>query len=270
MGEAPILEVRGLKKSFGPLDVLRGIDFEVTKGEVICVIGASGSGKSTLLRCLNLLEESNGGEIIFAGKPIEGLVSPRGWAAERARSAVRSEIGMVFQQFNLWPHKSVINNIVEAPILVRGTARPEAEAKALELLRKVGLLDKANERPSRLSGGQQQRVAIARALAMNPQIMLFDEATSALDPELIDEVLGVMRLLAEEGMTMICVTHEMHFARDVADRVLFIDTGVVVESGPPRQLFSAPAHERTRRFLRRTMRGEERVAELPNANGGNG
>jgi polar amino acid transport system ATP-binding protein len=270
MGQAPILEVRRLTKSFGPLEVLRGIDFEVAKGEVICVIGASGSGKSTLLRCLNLLEESNGGEIIFAGKPIHGLMSPRGWAAERARSAVRSEIGMVFQQFNLWPHKSVINNIVEAPILVRGTPRPEAEEKALELLRKVGLLEKANERPSRLSGGQQQRVAIARSLAMNPQVMLFDEATSALDPELIDEVLGVMRLLAEEGMTMICVTHEMHFARDVADRVLFIDAGVVVEDGPPRQLFNAPTHERTRRFLRRTMRGQEGGIEPPAANAGSG
>jgi len=262
MDTRPILQVRGLKKSFGALEVLKSIDMDVSKGEVVCVIGASGSGKSTLLRCLNLLEASNGGEIIFDGKPIQDLVSRSGRAGEKARNAVRSEIGMVFQQFNLWPHKSVLNNITEAPILVRGMSREAAEEKARALLTKVGLIEKINERPSRLSGGQQQRVAIARALAMNPQVMLFDEATSALDPELIDEVLGVMRLLAEEGMTMICVTHEMHFARDVADRVMFMDAGVVVESAPPTELFNSPQHERTRRFLRRTMRGAEPEASL--------
>jgi ABC-type polar amino acid transport system ATPase subunit len=254
MADQPILQVRGLRKSFGPLEVLKGIDLDVAKGEVVCVIGASGSGKSTLLRCLNLLESNNGGEITFNGKPVHDLAVRRGFAAEKARNELRAEIGMVFQQFNLWPHKNVLNNIVEAPILVRRMPRAAAEERARELLRKVGLIEKASERPSRLSGGQQQRVAIARALAMNPQVMLFDEATSALDPELIDEVLGVMRLLAEEGMTMICVTHEMHFARDVADRVVFMDSGVVVESGPPKQIFQAPRHERTQRFLRRTMR----------------
>ena len=249
------LEVRGLRKSFGSLEVLKGIDLKIAKGEVVCVIGASGSGKSTLLRCLNLLESRDGGEILFQGNAIHQLVGLRGRAAERARTAVRAEIGMVFQHFNLWPHKSVLHNITEAPIVVRGTSRQQAELAAIELLRKVGLEDKANQRPSRLSGGQQQRVAIARALAMNPKVMLFDEATSALDPELIGEVLNVMRLLAEEGMTMVCVTHEMHFASDVADRVVFIDEGLIVETGPPAQIFNAPKHERTRRFLRRTLRG---------------
>ena len=250
-----ILQVRGLRKSFGTLEVLKGIDLEVSKGEVVCVIGASGSGKSTLLRCINLLEGSDGGEIRFRGEAIQRLVGERGRAAERARNALRADIGMVFQQFNLWPHKSVLHNVTEAPIVVRGTPRKKAELEATELLRKVGLAEKAHERPSRLSGGQQQRVAIARALAMNPKLMLFDEATSALDPELIEEVLNVMRLLAEEGMTMLCVTHEMQFAYDVADQIVFIDEGVIVEKGPPQEILNAPTQERTRRFLRRTLRG---------------
>jgi polar amino acid transport system ATP-binding protein len=254
-GLPPTLEVRGLRKSFGTLEVLKGIDLKIVKGEVVCVIGASGSGKSTLLRCLNLLESSDAGEILFQGKAIHQLVGQRGRAAERARTAVRADIGMVFQQFNLWPHKNVLHNITEAPIIVRGVSRAQAELDATELLRKVGLSDKAHQRPSRLSGGQQQRVAIARALAMNPKVMLFDEATSALDPELIEEVLNVMRLLAEEGMTMVCVTHEMHFANDVADRIVFIDEGVIVETGAPDKIFNAPTQERTRRFLRRTLRG---------------
>ena len=249
-----LLQVRGLRKSFGANEVLRGIDLDVEKGAVVCIIGASGSGKSTLLRCLNLLEASTGGEILFRNKPIQQLVSQRGRSAERSRTAVRSAIGMVFQQFNLWPHLSVLENLCEAPIIVRKVPRADAERKGLDLLRKVGLVEKAHERPSRLSGGQQQRVAIARALAMEPDVMLFDEATSALDPELVGEVLTVMKLLAEEGMTMVCVTHEMHFAYDVAKRVVFIDEGVIVESGTPAEVLAAPKRERTQRFLRRTLR----------------
>ena len=249
-----LLQVRGLRKSFGANEVLRGIDLDVEKGAVVCIIGASGSGKSTLLRCLNLLEASTGGEILFRNKPIQQLVAQRGRSAERSRTAVRSAIGMVFQQFNLWPHLSVLGNLCEAPVIVRKVPRAEAERKGLELLRKVGLVEKAHERPSRLSGGQQQRVAIARALAMEPDVMLFDEATSALDPELVGEVLTVMKLLAEEGMTMVCVTHEMHFAYDVAKRVVFIDEGVIVESGTPAEVLAAPKRERTQRFLRRTLR----------------
>ena len=252
--EAFLLQVRGLRKSFGANEVLRGIDLDVEKGAVVCIIGASGSGKSTLLRCLNLLEASTGGEILFRNKPIQHLVSQRGRSAERSRTAVRSAIGMVFQQFNLWPHLSVLENLCEAPIIVRKVPRADAERKGLELLRKVGLVEKAHERPSRLSGGQQQRVAIARALAMEPDVMLFDEATSALDPELVGEVLTVMKLLADEGMTMVCVTHEMHFAYDVAKRVVFIDEGVIVESGTPAEVLVAPKRERTQRFLRRTLR----------------
>jgi polar amino acid transport system ATP-binding protein len=248
----PILSVRGLTKRFGETEVLAGIDLDVASGEVICIIGPSGSGKSTLLRCLNLLETPDGGEIRFLGKSVGELASQNGRVSALARNALRAEIGMVFQQFNLWPHRTVLENVILAPMLVRGSSRREAEAQARTLLDKVGLSDKADALPSRLSGGQQQRVAIARALAMRPRVMLFDEATSALDPELVGEVLNVMRMLAGDGMTMVCVTHEIDFASAAADRVVFIDSGCVVEQGPPSQIFEQPRQERTRRFLSRS------------------
>ena len=251
-----IIHVENLHKYFGDLHVLRGVDIDVRKGEVICIIGASGSGKSTFLRCLNFLEEPSSGRIYIDGE----LLGFREAASEKLRRAPesqinrqRAEIGMVFQQFNLWPHKNALQNVIEAPMLVRRMSRPEAEERGVELLEKVGLEDKIKEFPARLSGGQQQRVAIARALAMRPKIMLFDEATSALDPELIGEVLDVMRQLAREGMTMIAVTHEMGFARDVADRVLFIDEGVVAEEGSPENIFTSPSNERTKQFLSRVL-----------------
>ena len=250
MSTVPILSVRGLTKRFGETEVLKGIDLEVQTGEVVCIIGPSGSGKSTLLRCLNLLETAEGGEIHFHGERIDQLGHDQGRAAERMQNRVRARIGMVFQQFNLWPWHSVITNVIEAPMLVRGLSRDAAEAEARELLEKVGLSHKASERPSNLSGGQQQRVAIARALAMHPDVMLFDEATSALDPALKEEVLTVMRDLAAEGMTMICVTHEMNFAASVADRVAFVDHGIIVEIGTPAALFREPRDERTRQFMR--------------------
>jgi polar amino acid transport system ATP-binding protein len=238
------IEVRGLRKAFGDLEVLRGIDLTVAPGEVVCVIGPSGSGKSTLLRCVNLLEEPTSGTVIVGG--VE-LTDP-----ECDIDAARRRIGMAFQQFNLFPHLSVLANvtIAQRKVLRRGAA--EAERVARENLARVGLSDKVGEYPARLSGGQQQRVAIARALAMGPEAMLFDEPTSALDPELVGDVLGVMRGLAEDGMTMLVVTHEMSFAREVADRVVFMDEGIIVEQGPP-SLIGAPAHERTRRFLARVL-----------------
>src|SRR4051794_17518275 len=253
--------VRGeqIVKRFGNLTVLNGVDLSVKRGQVVVIIGPSGSGKTTLLRCINHLEKIDDGRIYIEGE-LMGYREKNGRLVEDSEAniaRIRSQVGFVFQRFNLFPHLTALENVIEAPIHVLHEPRAEVTERALALLDKVGLADKANAYPHKLSGGQQQRVAIARALAMNPKIMLFDEATSALDPELIDEVLSVMRLLAEEGMTMICVTHEMHFARDVADRVLFMDAGVVVESGPPRQLFNSPQHERTRRFLRRTMRGAE-------------
>jgi polar amino acid transport system ATP-binding protein len=251
MAGQPAVRIQSLRKSFGPLEVLRGIDLDVEDGEVVCLIGPSGSGKSTLLRCIAFLEEDFDGRIYLKGELL-GFVERNGRLV-RAKSGqvrrVRSKVGMVFQQFNLWPHKSVLGNVVEAPIRVKGVPRQEAETTALELLGKVGLLEKRDEYPSRLSGGQQQRVAIARALAMRPQIMLFDEVTSALDPELVNEVLLVMKKLAEDGMTMLVVTHEMGFARRVADRVVFMDGGVVVENGPPDLVLNRPRVERTRRFL---------------------
>lgn len=236
-----ILEVRNLSKRFGPLEVLHDINFDVRRGEVVVVIGPSGSGKSTLLRCLNRLEEPSGGSIRINGEEITG------------RSArlhyLRRDIGMVFQQFNLFPHMTALQNVMEGPRTVLKLPRAECEGRARALLSKVGLQDKADSRPATLSGGQQQRVAIARALAMRPQVMLFDEATSALDPELVGEVLGVMRALAEDGMTMVVVTHEMGFAERVADRVVFMDGGYIVEQGPPKDLFGSPREPRTRRFL---------------------
>ncbi|MGH2983904.1 MAG: amino acid ABC transporter ATP-binding protein [Solirubrobacterales bacterium] len=245
----PMLTVKGVQKSFGDLHVLRGIDLEVAKGEVVCVLGPSGSGKSTLLRCINMLEPPDDGEIFFEGRDIcKGPGSSEGesgWEVD----FVRQRVGMVFQQFNLFPHKNAIENVAMAQRTVLKRGQGEARTKAAALLKRVGLADKLEEYPERLSGGQQQRVAIARALAMDPQLMLFDEVTSALDPELIKEVLDVMRELADEGMTMVVVTHEMGFARDVGDQVVFMDEGVTVEQGKPKDVLGSPKEERTKRFL---------------------
>ncbi len=235
------VDVVDLHKSFGKLDVLCGIDFQVNDGEVVCLIGPSGSGKSTILRCLNKLEVPTSGKITVDGN----VITDKGTDINK----VRQKIGMVFQQFNLFPHLSVIDNIMMAPVDLKLMTKAEAKETALSLLERVGLSDKANAFPKQLSGGQQQRVAIARALAMKPDIMLFDEPTSALDPEMVGEVLAVMRELAAEGMTMIVVTHEMGFARDVADRVVFMSDGVIVEEGSPEEIFSNPKAQRTRDFL---------------------
>lgn len=243
MGE--VIRVEGLTKRFGASDVLRGIDCSVSAGEVVCVIGPSGSGKSTLLRCLNGLEDASSGRVSVQGVSVH--------EPKTDLDALRTEIGMVFQRFNLFPHKSVLDNLTLAPVQVRGMARAEAESQALQLLQKVGLADKVHAWPNQLSGGQQQRVAIARALAMRPRVMLFDEPTSALDPEMVGEVLAVMQQLAEEGMTMVVVTHEMGFARQVADRVLFMDEGLLVEQGTPAELFDHPREERTQRFLSKVL-----------------
>ncbi|MET3985292.1 amino acid ABC transporter ATP-binding protein [Streptomyces sp. PvR034] len=243
--DRPEIEVRGLHKSFGDNHVLRGIDLEVARGEVVCVIGPSGSGKSTLLRCVNLLEEPSDGRIFVGGTEVTD--------PDVDIDAVRRRIGMVFQQFNLFPHVNVTENLTLPQRRVLGTDRARAEAVARENLQRVGLADKSTAYPAQLSGGQQQRVAIARALSMGPEVMLFDEPTSALDPELVGEVLSVMRVLAGEGMTMMVVTHEMSFAREVADRVVFMDGGVIVEQGPAAQVVGAPAHERTRNFLNRVL-----------------
>ena len=236
-----MIEVKNLEKSFGKNHVLRGINETINEGEVVCIIGPSGSGKSTFLRCLNLLEQPTSGEVILDGEKIN--------APDRDIDKIREKLGMVFQNFNLLPHMSVLDNITMAPIKVKGQARGEAEAEARRLLDVVGLLDKAEAYPSSLSGGQKQRVAIARALAMKPEIMLFDEPTSALDPEMVGEVLAVMKQLAEDGMTMVIVTHEMGFAREVADRVLFIDGGVILEQGTPEEIFGNSQNERTQTFL---------------------
>ena len=247
-----MVRVVNLYKSFGAIEVLRGINFDVARGEVVCIIGPSGSGKSTLLRCINLLETAQKGHIYIDGQPIGFSVNSDGTlvrAKDKEINLVRTEIGMVFQQFNLWPHKNALGNIIEGPVVVRKIPREEAIAAATVLLDKVGLTDKALSYPETLSGGQQQRVAIARALAMEPKIMLFDEVTSALDPELVKEVLDVMKQLASEGMTMLVVTHEMGFAHEVADRVVFMDDGVVVEEGHPNVLLTQPKNERTRKFL---------------------
>ena len=239
----PIIQIGDLRKSFGDLDVLTGIDLEIEKGEVVCVIGPSGSGKSTLLRCINLLEEPSGGTIRVSGTQVFGDGKPQNL------DQLRREVGMVFQQFNLFPHLSATENVSLAQVKVLGRSKAEADRKSRELLGRVGLDEKADEYPDRLSGGQQQRVAIARALAMDPEVMLFDEVTSALDPELVQGVLDVMRELADSGMTMISVTHEMGFAREVSDRTIFMDGGVIVEQGPPAEVLDAPRHERTRKFL---------------------
>jgi polar amino acid transport system ATP-binding protein len=240
-----------VRKNFGPLQVLKGVNLEVAPREVVCLIGPSGSGKSTFLRCVNHLEKLDGGRLYVDGELV-GYREENGKVYELRENEIadkRAEIGMVFQRFNLFPHMTAIGNVIEAPVRVKGTSRREAISQGRELLRRVGLEDKVDEHPARLSGGQQQRVAIARALAMKPKLMLFDEVTSALDPELIKEVLDVMRALATEGMTMIVVTHEMGFARDVGDRVVFMDEGVIVEDGPARQVIDEPREERTKRFL---------------------
>ena len=250
-GNGTLVRTEDLWKAFGALEVLRGITIEVTRGEVVCIIGPSGSGKSTLLRCLALLEPLTRGAIYLDDQPIARAGHHRG--IERRNRRHRPEIGMVFQQFNLWPHLTALGNVIEAPLRVKGMARAEAVAVGEALLAKVGLSDKVHEYPNRLSGGQQQRVAIARALAMSPQVMLFDEVTSALDPELIGEVLLVMKQVAQEGMTMVVVTHEMSFARDVADRVVMMDQGQVVEEDVPEVMFQAPKNERTQRFLNRLL-----------------
>ena len=242
---ATALAIEGLHKSFGRTPVLRGIDLEVAEHEVVCLIGASGSGKSTLLRCVNLLEPVDAGRIVVEGEEI----TARGVDVNR----VRRGIGIVFQAFNLFPHMSVLGNVTLAPRLVLGLSRREAEERADALLERFGLADKRSEYPDRLSGGQQQRVAIVRALAMQPRLLLLDEVTSALDPELVAEVLQVIRGLAEGGMTMVIATHEMGFARDIASRVCFLDGGVILEQGPPAEIFSAPREERTRRFLQRIV-----------------
>ncbi|MFM9149298.1 MAG: amino acid ABC transporter ATP-binding protein, partial [Solirubrobacterales bacterium] len=239
----PIIQIGDLKKSFGELDVLTGIDLEIEKGEVVCVIGPSGSGKSTLLRCINLLEEPSGGTIRVAGAQVFGDGKPQNL------DQLRREVGLDCQQFNLFPHLSATENVSHAQVKVLGRSKAEANRKSRELLGRVGLDEKADEYPDRLSGGQQQRVAIARALAMDPEVMLFDEVTSALDPELVQGVLDVMRELADSGMTMISVTHEMGFAREVSDRTIFMDGGVIVEQGPPAEVLDAPRNERTRKFL---------------------
>lgn len=241
----PFIQIKHLRKSFDDLEVLKDINVDIKEGEVVCIIGPSGSGKSTFLRCINQLETPTGGEILYKG---ENLCEKN---ADIRR--FREEVGMVFQRFNLFPLKTVLGNVTMAPVLTKHKDKKEAEATALELLRKVGLESKAKARPDMLSGGQQQRVAIARALAMEPQALLFDEPTSALDPELVGEVLNVMRELADDGMTMVIVTHEMAFARDVADRVIFMADGYIVEEGNPKEVFGNPKEERTKAFLSRFL-----------------
>jgi polar amino acid transport system ATP-binding protein len=250
-----MIKIENVNKFFGELHVLKNINLKVEKSEVVCVIGPSGSGKSTMLRCLNHLETITDGKIYIEDE----LVSHRENDADIVKispkeiSAQCAELGMVFQRFNLFPHKTALDNLTLAPMLVRKMDKKEAREKALQLLEKVGLSDKANEYPSRLSGGQQQRVAIARALAMEPKIMLFDEPTSALDPELVGEVLEVMKTLAKEGMTMVVVTHEMNFAKEVGSRVIFMDNGTILEEGTPEEIFSAPKNQRTREFLNKIL-----------------
>ena len=240
-----LIEARGLRKSFGGNEVLKGIDVQISRGEVVVVIGPSGSGKSTFLRCLNRLEEPSGGQIIFEGSDI--------CARGADINLLRQKMGMVFQQFNLFNHLTVLENIVIGPKLVKKCSQEEAEQEAMKLLERIGLADKAQEYPSRLSGGQKQRIAIVRALAMNPDVMLFDEPTSALDPEMVGEVLGVMKDLAGEGITMVVVTHEMGFAQKVGTRVLFMDEGQILEQGAPQKLFASPQHPRTQDFLSKVL-----------------
>ena len=240
-----IISTKGLKKSFENLNVLKGIDIDICKGDVVCVIGASGSGKSTFLRCLNLLEQPTGGSIVFNGAELTN--------AKVDLDLHRQKMGMVFQQFNLFPHLTILKNLTLAPMMLKKVPKEEAEAKALALLGRVGLADRAESYPNQLSGGQKQRVAIVRALCMEPEVMLFDEPTSALDPEMVGEVLDVMKELAREGMTMVVVTHEMGFAREVANRVIFLDDGLLAEDGTPEEIFGAPKTERLKTFLSKVL-----------------
>lgn len=252
--DTPMVRVREVHKSFNDLQVLKGVSFDVARGEVLAIIGPSGSGKSTILRCLNFLEEHDQGEILIEGEPLGFVANSAGKRVRQSEAEIarlRSNVGMVFQSFNLFPHRNVLDNVTMAPISVKHVEKKEARDLAEMLLEKVGLAEKVNEYPSRLSGGQQQRVAIARALAMKPKVMLFDEVTSALDPELVGEVLTVMKQLAEEGMTMIIVTHEMQFAHDVSDRLMFIDGGNIVEEGDPATLLRNPESKRLNEFLQR-------------------
>ena len=253
--EQPMVDVQDVHKRFGSVEVLRGINLQVLKGQTKVVIGPSGSGKSTLLRCINHLETIDGGRIYVCGNLLGYREAGGKLRSLPGRSVAkqRADIGMVFQRFNLFPHMTALQNVIEAPIHVRGVPKKQATERALQLLEKVGLADKANNYPNQLSGGQQQRVAIARALAMEPKVMLFDEATSALDPELVGEVLNVMEQLAHEGMTMIVVTHEMSFAREAADDVIFMDHGAIVEEAKPDEIFSRPQHDRTKAFLRAVL-----------------
>lgn len=249
-----MIEVRDVVKSFGPLEVLKGVSFDVQPGEVAVIIGSSGSGKSTILRCINFLEDFQQGVITVNGKPVGYETDGSGARRPQPEAAIashRQRVGMVFQSFNLFPHKSVVENVMVGPLRAKGMAKAEAREIAEALLAKVGLSNKLDAYPANLSGGQQQRVAIARALAMQPEVMLFDEVTSALDPELVGEVLHVMRELAQEGMTMVLVTHEMHFARDVGDRILFFDAGKIVEQGAPKEVLDHPQSDRLRSFLSR-------------------
>lgn len=253
--DAPVLQAQQVRKSFGSTEVLSGIDLEVQQGETVVILGPSGSGKSTFLRCINLLEEPNGGRILVDGQDV-GYEVRHGVLHELSGSGIarrRQDIGMVFQQFNLFAHMTVLQNIIEAPIGVKGESRADATEYARELLTKVGLSGRENAYPRQLSGGQQQRVAIARSLAMKPKLMLFDEPTSALDPELVGEVLNTMRELSKSGLTLVVVTHEISFAREAADRVVFMDGGVIVEQGTPEQVINNPQHERTRSFLARFL-----------------
>ena len=240
-----MISVNNLRKSFHGLEVLKGISTEIKRGDVVCVIGPSGSGKSTFLRCLNMLEKPDGGEILFNG---EDLTNPK-----TNLNLHRQKMGMVFQQFNLFPHMTVLQNLTCAPVMLKKLTQAQAEEKAMELLGRVGLADRANEYPNKLSGGQKQRVAIVRALCMDPEVMLFDEPTSALDPEMVGEVLDVMKDLAQKGMTMIVVTHEMGFAREVSNRVLFMDEGIIMEDNAPQELFSNPKCDRLKSFLSKVL-----------------
>lgn len=240
-----VIKVNGLKKQFGGIDVLKGVSIDISKGDVLCIIGASGSGKSTFLRCLNLLEKPDSGSIFFGG---EDLMN-----SKVNLNLHRQKMGMVFQQFNLFPHLTILRNLTIAPMMLKKVPEAEAEAKAMKLLERVGLADRAGDYPDQLSGGQKQRVAIVRALCMDPEVMLFDEPTSALDPEMVGEVLDVMKELAEEGMTMIVVTHEMNFAKEVANRVIFLDNGVIAEEGSPEKLFGSPENDRLKSFLSKVL-----------------
>jgi polar amino acid transport system ATP-binding protein len=252
----PIIKIRNVGKSYGPLRVLKGVSLDIHPGEVVCIIGPSGSGKTTLLRCINFLEEYEEGEILFedvlVGYRMKGQKRIKDSGANLAK--LRAKLGMVFQRFYLWPHKTTIENVAEGPIIVSGEGRTSAFARARELLKKVGLQDKEDVYPSKLSGGQMQRAAIARALAMQPKAMLFDEPTSALDPELVGEVLEVMKSLAREGKTMVIVTHEIGFAREVADRVVMMDAGEIIEVAPPASLLKSPTHERTKAFISKVLK----------------